>query len=142
MENNRKSRKTFINLAVTDLNKSMEFFRKLGFTFNLQFTNEAGACMIISEEAYAMLLTRAFFQSFTPREICDTRTHTEAIIAISCDSREEVNQMVNTAIEAGGKHVKDPQDHGFMYGWSFYDLDGHNWEFFWMDPAHVLPQQA
>jgi uncharacterized protein len=81
-----------------------------------------------------MLLGEPFFNSFTRRELCDTTKHTEALFAISCGSRTEVDEMVSKAIAAGGKHAMDPQDHGFMYGWSFYDLDGHHWEVLWMDP--------
>jgi predicted lactoylglutathione lyase len=129
------SRKLFINPAVRDLNRTKEFFTALGFTFNPKFTGSNAACMIVSEEGYVMLLMEPFFKGFTKREICDTQTHTEALIALSCSSREEVDEIVRKAIGAGGSHAMDPQDHGFMYGWSFYDPDGHHWEVFWMDPA-------
>lgn len=131
------ARKLFVNLAVKDLPRSMEFFRTLGFEFNPQFTDQNAACMIISSEAYAMLLTEPFFHRFTDQRICDTSTHTEALLALSCSSRQEVDELVNKAISAGGSRAVDPQDHGFMYGWSFRDLDGHHWEVFWMDPKHV-----
>ncbi|MCI0571411.1 MAG: VOC family protein, partial [Myxococcaceae bacterium] len=124
----------FVNLSVRDLEKSKEFFSKLGFEFNPQFTDDKAACMVISEEAYVMLLGEPFFKTFTKRELCNTGTHTEGLFALSCESRTEVDQMVRTAIAAGGKHAMNPQDHGFMYGWSFYDLDGHHWEVMWMDP--------
>ncbi len=129
-----QTRKIFVNLAVHDLKKSMDFFSKLGFAFNPKFTDENAACMIVSDEAFVMLLAESFFKTFTRREPCDTTAHTEALVALSCGSRAEVDDMVKTAIAAGGKHAMDPQDHGFMYGWSFYDLDGHHWEVFWMDP--------
>jgi predicted lactoylglutathione lyase len=129
------SRKIFVNLAVRDLKKSMEFFSKLGFRYNPKFTDNNAACMIVSDEAYVMLLSEPFFRSFTKREPCDTTRFTEGLIALSCVSRAEVDDLVNRAIAAGGKHAMDPQDHGFMYGWSFYDLDGHHWEVLWMDPA-------
>jgi uncharacterized protein len=129
------SRKMFVNLAVRDLNRTKEFFTALGFTFNPKFTDNNAACMIVSEEGYVMLLMEPFFKGFTKREICNTKTHTEALIALSCSSREEVDEMVRKAVAAGGSHAMDPQDHGFMYGWSFYDPDGHHWEVFWMDPA-------
>lgn len=132
-----RSRKIFVNLSVRDLKKSMEFFKALGFSFNMQFTDENAACMVVSDEAFVMLLTETFFKTFTRREICDTSTHTEGLFALSCESRAEVDEMVKKAIAAGGKHAMDPQDHGFMYGWSFYDLDGHNWELVWMDPATI-----
>ncbi len=129
------ARKIFVNLAVRDLKKSMQFFSTLGFAFNPQFTDEKAACMILSEEAYVMLLTEPFFKGFTKRELCDTRKQTEGLFALSCGSKAEVDEMVNAAIAAGGQHAMDPQDHGFMYGWSFYDLDGHHWEVLWMDPS-------
>ena len=97
--------------------------------------------MVISEEAYVMLLGEPFFKTFTRRELCDTAKHTEALFALSRGSRAEVDGMVNKAIAAGGKHAMDPQDHGFMYGWSFYDLDGHHWEVLWMDPKVQQQQQ-
>ena len=131
------SREIFVNLSVRDLQKSMQFFSTLGFTFNPQFTDDKAACMIISDQAFAMLLSEPFFRGFTKNEICDTRTHTETLLALSCESRAEVDQMVRKAIDAGGRHAMDPMDHGFMYGWSFYDLDGHHWEVLWMDPNHV-----
>jgi predicted lactoylglutathione lyase len=131
------SRKIFVNLSVRDLTKSMEFFTALGFTFNAQFTDDKAACMIISEEAYVMLLSEPFFRGFTKKEPCDTTRATEAMLALSCDSKAEVDQLVRKAIDAGGSHAMDSMDHGFMYGWSFYDLDGHHWEVMWMDPAAV-----
>lgn len=134
---NKQTRKLFVNLAVHDLKKSMEFFSALGFNFNPQFTDEKAACMIVNDDAYFMLLTEPFFRSFATHEPCDTRTHNEALLALSCASRAEVDDMVKKAIAAGGRHAKDPQDHGFMYGWSFLDLDGHHWEVLWMDPAAV-----
>ncbi len=129
------SRKLFVNLAVRDLQRSMQFFAKLGFDFDPQFTDDKAACMIISEAAYVMLLTEPFFKGFTKRELCDTRKQTEGLFALSCGSKAEVDEMVSTAIAAGGQHAMDPQDHGFMYGWSFYDPDGHHWEVLWMDPS-------
>ncbi|WPB79579.1 VOC family protein [Archangium violaceum] len=129
------SRKIFVNLPVKDLKRSIAFFTKLGFSFNPQFTDENATCMIISDEAFVMLLTEKRFKDFTKNQLCDTRTHTEGLFALSCSSKAEVDQMVKTAIAEGGKHAMDSQDHGFMYGWSFYDLDGHHWEVMWMDPA-------
>src|ERR671919_1244452 len=131
------ARKIFVNLAVRDLKKSMDFFAKLGFTFNPKFTDEKAACMIISDEALVMLLGEPFFKTFTKRELCDTSRQTEGLFALSCESRAEVDDLVKKAIAAGGMHAMDPQDHGFMYAWSFYDLDGHHWEVLWMDPKAV-----
>jgi hypothetical protein len=127
----------FVNLAVRDPKQSQEFFSALGFQFNPQFTDEKAACMIVNEQAFVMLLTEPFFKTFTTREPCDTRSHTEGLFALSCPSKAAVDEMVRKAIDAGGQHAMPPQDHGFMYGWSFYDLDGHHWEVFWMNPRHV-----
>jgi uncharacterized protein len=128
------ARKLFVNLAVRDLKRSMDFFARLGFAFDPKFTDDKAACMILSEEAYVMLLGEPFFKTFTKRDLCDTSRQTEALLALSCESRAEVDQMVKNAVAAGGRHAMDPQDHGFMYGWSFYDPDGHHWEVLWMDP--------
>ena len=131
------SREIFVNLPVRDLPKSKEFFSALGFTYNPQFTDDKAACMIISDKAWVMLLSEPFFRGFTKNEVCDTSRATEALIALSCESRAEVEQIVRKAIDAGGRHAMDAMDHGFMYAWSFYDLDGHHWEVLWMDPNHV-----
>jgi predicted lactoylglutathione lyase len=129
------TRNIVVNMSVRDLKRSMEFFSKLGFEFNPKFTDDNAACMIINKDAYVMLLNETFFKTFTKRVICDTRTHTEALFAISCASRAEVDETVKKALAAGGKPAMDAQDHGFMYGHSFYDLDDHHWEVLWMDPA-------
>ena len=129
----------FVNLAVRDLQKSMAFFAGLGFTYNPQFTDENAACMIVSDEAFVMLLAEPFFKGFTRKQICDTGRQTEALLALSCTSRAEVDEIVKKAVSAGGSHAMEPTDHGFMYGWSFYDLDGHHWEVMWMDPKAVQP---
>ena len=128
------ARKIFVNLAVRDLKRSVDFFTKLGFTFNPKFTDENATCMIVNDDAYVMLLVEPFFKTFTKRQICDTKAQTEGLFALSADSRAAVDEMVKTAVAAGGSYAVDPQDHGFMYGWSFYDPDGHHWEVFWMDP--------
>ena len=139
----KSARKIFVNLAVRDLKKSMSFFSTLGFGFNPQFTDVNAACMVIGEEAFVMLLVEPYFKTFTKRALCDTSQATEGLFAISCDSRGEVDELVKKAVAAGGRHAMDPQDHGFMYGWSFYDLDGHHWEVLWMDPAVIqLPVEA
>lgn len=127
-------RMIFVNLPVRELERSKQFFAKLGFEFDPRFTDEKAACMILSDKGFVMLLSRPFFETFTKRQVCDTRTHTEALLALSCESRAEVDEIVRKAIDAGGSHAMDPQDHGFMYGWSFYDVDGHHWEVVWMDP--------
>jgi uncharacterized protein len=136
-------RKVFINVAVRDLKRSMDFFSTLGFRFNPRFTDDNAACMIINEDAFVMLLTEPMFGRFSKKSICDTRAQTEALFALSCESRAEVDDLVNRAVAAGGSHAMEPMDHGFMYGWSFYDLDGHHWEVLWMDPKAVAePPQS
>jgi predicted lactoylglutathione lyase len=136
-----RSRKLFVNLAVRDLKRSVEFFTRLGFTFDPRFTDESATCMIVSDEAFVMLLVEDRFKDFTGKRICDTATHTEGLFCVSTGGRAEVDEMVKTAIAAGGSHAQDPIDHGFMYGWSFYDLDGHHWEVMYMDPK-ALEQPA
>ena len=134
--------KIFVNLPVKDLNRSIGFFTRLGYTFNQQFTDETATCMVISEDIYAMLLTEAKFKSFIKKDIADTTKTSEVILALSADSKEAVDELVNKAIEAGGTAPNDKQIYeGFMYGWGFQDLDGHLWEVFWMDPA-ALNQEA
>jgi predicted lactoylglutathione lyase len=134
------AKQIFVNLPVKNLEKSIEFFGSLGFTFNAQFTDETGTCMIIGENIFAMLLTEEKFRKFTPKQICDASTSTEVLIALSYDSRAEVDDLVKKAVAAGGKTYAEPQDHGFMYQHAFQDLDGHNWEIFYMDPSFVMPQ--
>ena len=125
--------KIFVNLPIKNLKNSIEFFTKLGFTFNQKFTDENATCMVINDNAFAMLLVEKFFKTFTSREICDTKKDIEAIIALSAESREKVDEMMNKVIEAGGKEHLSPQDYGFMYSRSFEDIDGHLWEIFYMD---------
>ena len=131
------SRKMFVNLPVRDLDKSKAFFSRLGFSFDPRFTDENAACMVVSDEAFVMLLTEPFFRTFTTRRLCNTARDTEGLFALSCRSRGEVDQIVTSAVRAGGAHAMDRLDHGFMYAWSFYDLDGHHWEAIWMDPAAI-----
>jgi len=135
MASKTHTRQLFVNLPIRDMNRSKEFFTKLGFEFNPQFTNEQGACMVISDAAFVMLLVESFFKTFTEKGLCDTARHSEAINALSCASRAEVDGIYARAIAAGGKPAMPPQDMGFMYSQSFYDLDGHHWELVWMDPA-------
>jgi uncharacterized protein len=135
------ARKLFVNLPVNDLNQSVRFFTRLGFSFNPQFTDDTATCMIVSDDIFVMLLTRTKFQSFAPNPACDARASTEVLLALSCDSRAQVDEMVSTAINAGGNTYNTPQDHGFMYQHGFQDLDGHVWEIFWMDPATIPTQQ-
>ena len=130
--------KLFVNIPVNDLQRSINFFESLGFTFNRQFTDETGTCMLVGEDAYFMLLKTDRFEGFSKRPVGDRRRETNALFAISVESREAVDAMVKKAVAAGGSYAVDSQDHGFMYGWSFYDPDGYHWEVFWMDPS--VPQ--
>jgi uncharacterized protein len=127
--------KIFVNLPAKDLNKTIEFFTKLGFKFNPQFTDENATCMIVGEDIFVMLLVEKFFKTFTKKEICDTSKNTEVIVALSVEGREKVDQMINKAIEAGGRESREPQDHGWMYGRSFEDINGHIWEIIYMDES-------
>jgi predicted lactoylglutathione lyase len=128
-------RMIFVNLPVKSVAASRAFFGALGFGFNEQFCSEDTACMVISETAFAMLLETARFQGFIKGEISDTAKGKEVLIALSCESRAEVEALKAKALAAGGAQWMPPQDHGFMYGDSFQDPDGHVWEILWMDPA-------
>lgn len=133
-------RKIFVNLPIKDMQRSQAFYRALGFEFNPQFTNEQGACMVISEDNFAMLLVEPFFQTFTKKQIVDAHKSCEVLVALECTSRAEVDAFVKKATAAGGRIPRDPEDHGFMYSHAFEDPDGHVWEPFWMDPAAAPPQ--
>jgi uncharacterized protein len=133
-------RQIFVNLPVSDLQRAQAFFTALGLSFNPQFTNEQGACLEIAENIYAMLLVEPFFQGFTKLPIADARKCTEVLIALSCDSRADVDALVAKAVAAGATTPNTPTDHGFMYQSGFADLDGHQWEVFWMDASAAPPQ--
>lgn len=137
---NVRPRKLFVNLAVRDLERSVEFFTGLGFAFDARFTDASATCMIVSEEAFVMLLVEPRFKDFTTKQICDTRTHVEGLFCLSASSRAEVDALVHKAVASGGAHAMPPQDHGFMYGWSFLDPDGHHWEVMYMDMSAIPPQ--
>jgi predicted lactoylglutathione lyase len=132
--------KIFVNLPVKDLEKSKEFFTKIGFAINPQFTDDKAACVVISEDIFAMILQEEFFKTFIPRtEIADATKATEVLVALSAESKEGVDELANKAIAAGGSQLREPEDHGFMYSRSFQDLDSHIWEVVWMDMAAVPP---
>lgn len=135
------SRMIFLNLAVSDLQRSIDFWTGLGFEFNPQFTDENATCMVISDHACVMLLTEKFFATFTQKALADPRLNTEAITALSAASREEVDQLVDRALATGGSASNPPQEESFMYARSFQDPDGHLWEVVYMDPA-ALEQGA
>lgn len=122
----------FINLPVKDLPRSRKFFEGMGYSFNPQFSNDQGACLVLGEHSFAMLLTHDFFAGFTPKPIGDAHANTSSLIALSCASREKVDELVKLAVAGGATMPKPPVDHGFMYQHGFHDLDGHVWEVFWM----------
>lgn len=135
------SRQMFVNLPIQNMERSQAFFKSLGFSFNPQFTNEQGACMVVSDNHnYVMLLVEPFFQTFTKKKVADATQTTEVLVCLSCDSRAEVDALVAKALAAGGTAPQPPQDHGFMYGHGFTDLDGHMWELAYMDMA-AFPTQ-
>ena len=135
------SRQMFLNLAVKDLPKSKGFFSKLGFSFNPQFTNDQAAAMIVADNIFVMLVAEPYFQTFTSKPIADAAKTTEALICISADSRTEVDEMVRQALAAGGSPASPVQDHGWMYGHSFQDPDGHHWEVAFIDSS-ALPDDV
>lgn len=131
------SQMIFVNLPVKDLDASRAFFTALGYAFNEQFSDDKAVCLVISDTIFVMLLRTEFFATFTPRAVADATQTTEMLLALSADSRESVDALVGKAIDRGGKEVREPQDHGNMYGRAYADLDGHVWEVMWMDPEAV-----
>jgi uncharacterized protein len=131
------STKIFVNLPVRDLPKSMQFFQSLGYSFNAQFTDETAACLVISEDIFAMLLTHAKFAEFTPKAICDATKSSEVLLCLSCESRAKVDELVSKAVAAGGTTYNPAKDYGFMYQHGFQDLDGHIWELIHLEPGVV-----
>jgi predicted lactoylglutathione lyase len=126
----------FVNLPVENLKKSVDFFTELGFKFNAQFTDEESTCMLVGDNIYIMLLEHKKFQSFISKPIAPKES-TEAIMAFSLESADEVRAMTEKALSLGARKMNDPEDHGFMFSWGFEDLDGHLWDLFWMNPEHV-----
>lgn len=129
------ARKIFVNLAVSNLVASKAFFETLDFSFNPAFTNEQGGCMVVSDDIYVMLLDKAFFKTFTDKELVDAKKSTEVLLCLSCDSRQQVDDTVAKAVSVGATVPRPPKDHGFMYTHSFDDLDGHTWELVYMESA-------
>lgn len=127
----------FVNLAVNDLDASKKFFTELGFGINPRFSDENTASVVISDTIIAMVHTRARYAEFTKKEITDARKTSEVLLALSAESRAQVDELVERALAAGGSPAGETQDHGFMYGRSFDDPDGHTWEVVWMDPSTV-----
>ena len=131
------AKQIFVNLPVDNLDNSIKFFKSLGFEFNPIFTDEKAGCLILGENIYAMLLTKPMFKNFTKKEIADAKKTTEVLLAIDVESREEVNEMVQNAVESGGSIYMHTQDHGWMYAHSFSDLDGHQWEVMYIDETKM-----
>jgi predicted lactoylglutathione lyase len=129
--------KIFVNLPVENLGKSIQFFKGLGYTFNQQFTDNSAACMVISNDIYAMLLTYDKFNQFTYKNIVDAKKSTEVLVCLSAETRNNVDELLEKALNGGASEYRDPQDYGFMYGRSFEDPDGHIWEIMWMDPSAI-----
>jgi predicted lactoylglutathione lyase len=132
-----QSRSIFVNLPVRDLSASLDFFRAIGFDFDPKFADESCACMVVSDLAYVMLLAEPRFAEFTTKQVADAHESTEAILAVSADTRESVDALADAALGVGGSVAGEPMDHGFMYGRSFHDLDGHLWEVMWMSPEAI-----
>lgn len=124
-------------MPVKDVKRSTTFFQSLGFEFNAQFSTENTASMIIYDNIFAMIMEEDRFKEFSKKEIVDTAVSAEAIFCLSADTRDQVDEFVNKAIASGGKVLNEPQDHGFMYGWGFQDLDGHIWEIVYMDESAI-----
>src|ERR1700761_701551 len=130
-------RMLFVNMPVVDLERSKDFFAKLGFSYHPGFTDETAACMLVGEHAVVMLLTREKFAEFSKLPIADPTTHALALYCFSVSSRDEVDAVSAAALAAGGVEADDAEDYGFMYSRTFFDLDGHGWQVMWMDPAAV-----
>ena len=136
------TRQLFVNLAVDDLDRSIAVFRALGFSFEPRFTDETATCMIVGDDAYVMLLTKAKFEEFSKKPVVDASSQTEVLLAISAGSREGVDELAEAALASGGSEANDPLDYSFMYSRSFQDPDGHVWEVVWMDEAAVDAEVA
>lgn len=131
------AKQIFVNLPVKDLKNSIDFFTTLGFKFNPRFTDENATCMILGENMFAMLLVEKFFKGFIKKRISDAKSSTEVLVALSVESRAKVDELISSAVEAGGAEASKPQDHGWMYSRSFEDIDGHIWEILCMDESKM-----
>ena len=129
----------YVNLPVKNIERTQAFFTSLGFSFNPQFSNDQAICMVVADDIYVMLLVESFFQTFTKKPVADATKGTEVIVCLSCESRARVDELVAKAVAAGGRAPNPKQDHGFMYGHGFEDLDGHVWELTYMDPNAAPP---
>jgi len=131
----------YVNLPVKNLEKTKDFFSKLGFTFNPAFTDKNAACMIIGENIYAMLIVEEFFKTFTKKKISNAKRSTEVLLALSAQDRKKVDELLDKAIAYGGREAREPQDYGWMYGRSFEDVDGHIWEIIYMDESKRVQEK-
>jgi len=129
--------KIFVNLPVRDLKKAMDFYSSVGFSNNKQFTDNTAAAMQLNDDIYVMLLTHEKFKQFTPKQISDSSKSTEVLNSLALENKDQVNEMFDKAIKAGGAETRPAEDLGFMFSKSFSDVDGHIWEPFWMNPEHV-----
>jgi predicted lactoylglutathione lyase len=124
----------FLNLCVSDIDRSIEFYTQLGFNFDPRFTNAFAACLQINENTHALFLTEEHFKLFTPKKVANPQESTEVLIALSLPSKEDVIQLCEKAFCSGARRFKEPEEPGPMFGWGFEDLDGHLWDVFWMNP--------
>ncbi|MEU0228847.1 VOC family protein [Streptomyces sp. NPDC006284] len=127
----------FVNLATNDLDASKKFFTGLGYEINAQFSDDSTASIPLSETIVVMVHTPEKYRQFTKKDIVDSAKSSEVLLALSAESREKVDELVEKAVAAGGSVSGETQDHGFMYGRAFDDVDGHTFEVVWMDPAAV-----
>lgn len=130
----------YVNLPIKDMQRARAFYESLGYAFNPQWSNDQGACMVLSEDIHVMLLVEPFFKGFTPKPVADASQSTEVLLCVACASRAEVDELVRKAVAAGARAPMPAQDHGFMYQHGYEDLDGHQWELMFMDPAAAPPQ--
>ncbi len=135
------NKQIFINLAVSDLKKSMEFYAALGFSNNPQFSDETAKCMVWSESIFVMLLTHEKFSSFATKPIADTKTNLAGLFSLSMDNIEAVNKMMTDGLKAGGTEPTEMKDYGFMQQRTIEDFDGHTWEIFYMDISKFPKEQ-
>ena len=130
-------KKIFINLPISNLKETMDFFTKLGFTFNQKFTNENATCMIIEENIYVMFLVEEYFKTFTDKELIDRKTHIGQLLSLPMESKETVDSFTTLALSIGGTKARNTIDMGFMYQKSFNDINNYTWEIFWMDEKYA-----
>lgn len=130
-------RQIFVNLPVKDLARSRTFFEALGFAFESKYSADEALCISVGHNIFVMLLSEKLFATYTTKPLCDATQNTEVLVCVSCDSKEQVDMLVRKAGANGGKIPRPPQDHGFMYGYAFEDLDGHIWELIYLTPGFV-----